>query len=367
MHSTTSLNLSTPTLTAFLSATATAIAAVQDGSRKGSAATGPYDHPPANGECKLLGSFALLVQAALGGCAVLALVYKRWRERPQRPMKIWFFDVSKQVVGSALVHVANIFMSMLSSGKFTIKAEPRSFNSREHYEPNPCSFYLLNLAIDTTIGIPILIVILRVLTALFSMTPFGQPTESIQSGNYGSPPRAGWWAKQSFIYFIGLLLMKICVLVIFLVLPWISQVGDWALKWTEGNETLQVIFVMLFFPLVMNATQYYIIDSFIKKQESAGGDVMPTLDDADERGPGAFEERMSDEIDEDDDENAEGKKPFLKKSSRKSLSSKTHDYDPDRDGENSPTTGSGSGSDRGTPRFKNGNGDVADEGKLVGR
>ena len=93
-----------------------------------------------NGECKLLGPFALFVQGALGLLALLSLVFKRWRERPQRPVKIWAFDASKQVVGSALLHVANLLMSMLSSGELTIKAN--------HYQANPCSFYLLNLAID---------------------------------------------------------------------------------------------------------------------------------------------------------------------------------------------------------------------------
>lgn len=43
--------------------------------------------------------------------------------------------------------------------------------------------------------------------------------------------------------------------------------GDWALGWTEGNERLQIIFVMMLFPLIMNALQYYIIDSYIKKDE----------------------------------------------------------------------------------------------------
>lgn len=62
--------------------------------------------------------------------------------------------------------------------------------------------------------------------------------------------------------------MKFCVLIIFLMLPWISRVGDWALRWTEGNEKVQIVFVMMLFPLIMNAMQYYIIDSFIKKQTS---------------------------------------------------------------------------------------------------
>jgi hypothetical protein len=71
------------------------------------------------------------------------------------------------------------------------------------------------------------------------------------------------------IYFLGLLAMKLVVLLIFILLPWISAVGDWALRWTEGDEKLQVGFVMLFFPLVMNATQYYIIDGFIKGRMEA--------------------------------------------------------------------------------------------------
>jgi hypothetical protein len=114
--------------------------------------------PPDNGECRLLGPFAILVQGSLGLLALLALVYKRWRERPQRPIKIWFFDVSKQVVGSVLVHIANLLMSMLSSGQFTIKVdastvagiERRMLDAQGRYRPNPCRFYLLNLAIDVS-------------------------------------------------------------------------------------------------------------------------------------------------------------------------------------------------------------------------
>lgn len=115
-----------------------------------------YDDDESDGECSLLGSFALFVQAALGALALLALVYKRWRERPQRPVKIWAFDASKQVFGSVLVHIANIFMSMLTSGRFSVQVAPATPGTRlmarsdEDYTPNPCSFYLLNLAIDVS-------------------------------------------------------------------------------------------------------------------------------------------------------------------------------------------------------------------------
>lgn len=78
--------------------------------------------------------------------------------------------------------------------------------------------------------------------------------------------------------------MKFCVFIIFQLCPWIVQVGDWALRWTEGNEAIQIAFVMLIFPLVMNGIQYYIIDIFIKKTESADKEAEETerIHDADD-------------------------------------------------------------------------------------
>lgn len=148
------VDLPTLTFSSLLAATATAL------SQPHNAAARPK-HPD-NGECSLLGNFAILVQGALGLLAMTALVYKRWRERPQRPVKIWLFDASKQVFGSVLVHIANLGMSMLSSGQFSFKLAPsvvdssvalvaRMMDKDGHYSPNPCSFYLLNLAIDVSI------------------------------------------------------------------------------------------------------------------------------------------------------------------------------------------------------------------------
>jgi hypothetical protein len=145
----------TTTIGTVIAATATA-ASVATGSHKGSNA--PDED---NGECKLLGPFALFVQAALGGLALLSLVWKRYRERPQRPVKIWAFDASKQVVGSVLLHLANLFMSMLSAGQFSVQKIPSvaprlmGRGNNEEFKPNPCSFYLLNLAIDVCLSTPV--------------------------------------------------------------------------------------------------------------------------------------------------------------------------------------------------------------------
>lgn len=158
--------------------------------------------------------------------------------------------------------------------------------------------------------------------------------------------------------------MKFCVLIIFLLLPWISQVGDWALRWTEGDEVLQVVFVMLVFPVIMNATQYYIIDSFIKNQK-AEHELIPDNDS--EAGSesyadpphGASDELSSDDEDEEilaktDDgkdlpvETVKSKRFPAGSGSGKYTPLKTgnKDYDPMFDGESSPTV-VGSASTRG--------------------
>jgi hypothetical protein len=196
------------------------------------------------------------------------------------------------------------------------------------------------------------------------MTPLGNPPESIRSGNYGQPPKAWWWFKQSIIYFIGLMGMKFCVLVIFLVLPWISRIGDWALRWTEGNEELQVFFVMLFFPVVMNATQYYIIDSFIKNQKPDDHEPLPTEDTHSEDGDRGNDTAPfidptrginNDSVADDEDEVAKKEsvdvkrpKKHAKKGSKSNPGLKVrHSYDPQYDGESSPTVvGSASNSER---------------------
>jgi hypothetical protein len=249
-------------------------------------------------------------------------------------------------MGSVLLHLANLFMSMFSTGQLEqtlAKAAAEAIKSgaeEEGYQPNPCSFYLLNLAIDTTIGIPILILILRVLTVGASFTPMAKPPESIQSGNYGQPPKATWWLKQLLIYSLGLLGMKACVFLVFELCPWIIRVGDWALKWTEGNEALQVAFVMLIFPLIMNALQYYIIDTFIKKKATT---------DEDEGGRGD-EDGEEDTLLPEDDQDATGpmEADEVKSESRSKIgkTKRIKSYDPDKDGEfpGTPVSGESSSS-----------------------
>lgn len=325
-----------------------------------SAAADSGDGGGGGGDCRLLGPFALVVQGALGGLALLSLVFKRYRERPQRPLLIWWFDVSKQLFGSVLVHIANLFMSMLSAGEFKSDylspaaqaVDTGPSHPAENYQPNPCSFYLLNLAIDTTLGIPILIGLLHLLHRGALHTALGDPPESLQSGYYGPTPRWTWWFKQSLIYFLGLLGMKFCVLIIFSVFPFIVRAGDWALRWTEGDERVQVFFVMLFFPLIMNAIQYWIIDGFIKRSndskeisqeepnegEDAEGEEQSLMSDADEEADGKHD--SSAKRNGDHSEN-----PNIRKRSPGPYDPTTTDRATRADGEDTPNTIIGSAKD----------------------
>jgi hypothetical protein len=243
------------------------------------------DDSPEQGRCRLLGPFALVAQGGLGALALLTLVWKRWREVPKRPWKIFVFDVSKQVIGSMLLHVINLIMSELGTVDVDNAAATAASvkQMKGGRSPNPCSFYVLNLGIDTTLGVPVLYVLLKVLHRLFAYTPLANPPQSIKSGNYGQPPKATWYFKQLLIYCIGLIGMKLFVFFLFMAMPFLPWIGDWALRWTEGNEALQVAFAMFIFPLAMNAVQYYIIDSFIMdKQQTEGGPDYERVGDEDE-------------------------------------------------------------------------------------
>lgn len=193
---------------------------------------------------------------------------------------------------------------------------------------------------------------MRVLTKLVALTPLGSPPESVQSGHYGSPPNAWWWLKQSLIYFCGLMGMKLCVLVLFMLLPWLPHVGDWALGWTEGNEKLQIVFVMMLFPLIMNALQYYIIDSYIKENETA-----PVDGETGTGGTVVYEELPASETDESgeeegaDDEDAQksvvasaaargSRLRMARRNSATGRSSRDIEYDPAVDGDSQTVIGS---------------------------
>lgn len=139
--------------------------------------------------------------------------------------------------------------------------------------------------------------------------------------------------------------MKLCVFFIFQICPWIIDVGNWALRWTEGNEAVQVIFVMLVFPVIMNAIQYYIIDGFIKNQAPPDHEPIPS-DDGEADGEGHSRRLREEDWDAsfDDQEEEPDPKGHSRNGSKadrvaklKVDPNKLDEYNPDKDGDSSPT------------------------------
>ena len=132
--------------------------------------------------------------------------------------------------------------------------------------------------------------------------------------------------------------------------------GDWALRWTEGNETVQVFFVMLFFPVIMNALQYYIIDGFIKDQKPGDHEPIPSDDgeESDDEGDRRARRRRSRGPDQgldgtyenDEDESVKAAAVSDKGSlpdgvaKLRSDPKKIDEYDPANDGERGSSSGS---------------------------
>lgn len=211
------------------------------------------DFPLDRRSCQLLGPTALIVQALMGVLVILSLVYKRHREPQKRPWRIWLFDVSKQIVGQMFVHGVNVLISDLGS---------------HHNAGNACSYYFLNVLVDTTLGVAIIYVVHHGLTYVLAKTLH---LRGYESGQYGSPPSIAYWARQAAVYVFALMTMKLLVVGLFTVWPGISKVGDWLLSWTAigHGDAFQIVFVMGLFPIIMNILQFWLIDSIVKASSSS--------------------------------------------------------------------------------------------------
>lgn len=201
------------------------------------------------GSCQLFDGFALGIQILLGSLAMASLLLKRFHEHPRRPPLVWFFDVSKQALGASFIHLLNLGVSI--------------FSGDETSDHNPCVWYLLNLLLDTTLGVGVLYVVLNLLHA--GLAKLGVHS-LVESGYYGKPPRASIWFGQFLVFLTGLVLMKLLVVLILTAFPFILILGQLFLSPFEGLEDAryQVVVVMLLVPLVMNVVQFWLTDQIIK-------------------------------------------------------------------------------------------------------
>ncbi|KAI8362817.1 vacuolar membrane protein-domain-containing protein [Blakeslea trispora] len=205
--------------------------------------------------CQLMDGFGLVIQLVLFLTVLITLIYKRAYESPQRPIQIWALDVSKQFIGAGMIHFINIGISYA--------AIVQSFRPQ-----NSCVWYFLNLAIDTTLGVFILWCWLQLLYRALERLHVNCGGAT---GDYGPPPfrqRCSRWLRQMTVFLSAAILTKLCLCVFLMYSPWLVKLGELALSWTKGRPRLQLVFVMLIFPLVMNALQFWLTDTILKVQHN---------------------------------------------------------------------------------------------------
>ncbi|KZW04468.1 hypothetical protein EXIGLDRAFT_636054 [Exidia glandulosa HHB12029] len=277
----------------------------------------PLESPVDDERCRLLGPVALVVQGLLGVLVILSLVYKRNHESPKRKWRIWLFDVSKQVVGQVVVHIANVSLAALVGH---VSAA------------NPCAQYFIHVLLDTTVGVALLYAFLRLFTYLLVHK---MQLKGFETGQYGDPPSLFYWSRQAAVYIVSLLCMKIIVLLIVSFLPFLSSASEWLLSWLSAS--LQVIFVMGIFPIVMNILQFWIVDTILKASAAVGPVALDSPFNEDEEREPIFAVAGS------DDEDGGDVKPAVAR--RPAAAPREHSYPPTT----SSDGGTGPGSRAATP------------------
>lgn len=199
----------------------------------------------------LTNGLGLFVQLLLAFIAFSCLIAKRYCEpvNRRRTWIVWFLDTSKQIVGAGAMHAANVLLSEVL------------------YAGDPCTWYIVNFLLDSTIGLGVIFIGLR------AAYQFGKwmTWDSLRFGQYGDPARMAVWAKQCSVYLLVILVEK-SVIVLLTLLPIWRRLTRYAMDWTTSAD-LELVLVMFIIPLVVNAIIFWVVDNFLMQHKF--GDFTP--------------------------------------------------------------------------------------------
>lgn len=100
--------------------------------------------------------------------------------------------------------------------------------------------------IESYPGVACIYVILRVLTHVFFEI---LQLKGFESGVYGDPPSFKYWPRQAALYVLSLMTMKLLVIGLLILFPFLFTIGEWLLSWTwtGDGDALQVILYVFAF------------------------------------------------------------------------------------------------------------------------
>ncbi|KAG8295923.1 hypothetical protein J6590_069394 [Homalodisca vitripennis] len=177
----------------------------------------------------LTGIFGWLLQFILASLAFTCLIAKRYCEPrfERRPWRIWFYDTSKQGLGSLFMHMSNIFIS----GRF---------------QGDPCTWYIINFLLDSSVGLLIIYIGIR-LTQFIAKE---KKWSAINFGEYGMPPSTHAWMMQCCLYILLMFVVKVIITLLIQFKFW-TKVREFIL-YPFPNQDVELAVVMLIIPLVVN-------------------------------------------------------------------------------------------------------------------
>lgn len=203
--------------------------------------------------CQLLGGvFSILVQLSLAAICVLTLVYKRQTEVPRRDWLVWFLDATKQGVGSSFGHFSNMFVSVVIADSIVGADE--------------CQWYCLTYVIDCTFGTVLNLTFLSLFEKLVQHYQFA--TEYLNFGEYGDPPSMKIYALQLSIWLLFVVLGKCIILFILIqVINPLDKAISVLFSVFQNHPEAELVMVMIVIPTILNSIQFWVTDTFLKKQE----------------------------------------------------------------------------------------------------
>lgn len=172
---------------------------------------------------------------------------KRYLDFNRRPWKIWFMDASKQGFSAGFMHVFNLVAAVMIDSM--------------HEDTNGCVWYFISLIIDVFLGTAICFLLLLGTEQCLKYSPRLHYT----SGFYGVPTSWRSWLYQTVVWLLIVLVMKTTVIgvVITFRIP-LTWAGETLLSPLLPFPQLELLFVMIIIPLVMNSLSFWVTDSFLK-------------------------------------------------------------------------------------------------------
>jgi len=186
-------------------------------------------------------------------CMALASLWiKRHHELPRRKFSTWFMDVSKQAFGACYAHILNMIIAAVIAGNVRGDAVLQ----------DQCAWYAINYLIDTTLGLVLSIGFLRLLDLIANEWDW---VSLKHSGVYVGKDGILHWINQMFAWLAILTIVKVIICVfMWLVSEPLAYMGAWMFGPLQSNIRFELLFVMIFFPGVLNIIYFWITDGYLK-------------------------------------------------------------------------------------------------------